>query len=144
MNYFCSRFRSLDRPKPHYKLFNSFSLMETEKQRTTPQASMKSKSSLRRNRKKTCDCKLPFTKIEAYCLTRVTWEEVSPIINMIELVYGIDPPPCVKAFIKRIKRKFKKAIYGKTIVKTQQVVMNRNTIEAMTKVTHNKNVNFGG
>ena len=48
------------------------------------------------------------------------------------------------AFIKRIKRKFKKAIYGKTIVKTQQVVMNRNTIEAMTKVTNNKNVNFGG
>ena len=47
-------------------------------------------------------------------------------------------------FIKRIKRKFKKAIYGKTIVKTQQVVMNRNTIEAMTKVTNNKNVNFGG
>ena len=38
----------------------------------------------------------------------------------------------------------KKAIYGRTIVNTQQVVMNRNTIEAMTKVTHNKNVNFGG
>jgi hypothetical protein len=118
--------------------------MAKEKQRTTPQASMKSKSSLRRNKKNTCTSKLSFTKIETYCLTRVTWDEVSPIINMIELLYGIDPPPSIKAFVRRVKRKFRITIYGKTIVKTQQVVMNRNTIEAMTKVANNRNVNIGG
>ena len=54
--------------------------MDKEKQRTTPQASMKSKSSLRRTQKKANTCRLTITNIETYCLTRVTWEEVKPIL----------------------------------------------------------------
>ena len=44
--------------------------MDKEKQRTTPQASMKSKSSLRRTQKKANTCRLTITKIETYCLTK--------------------------------------------------------------------------
>lgn len=109
--------------------------MDKEKQRTTPQASMKSKSSLRRTQKKANTCRLTITKIETYCLTRVTWEEVKPIFNMVEHIYGFNAPPEVMACLTKIKKRFKQIIYGKTIVKTQRVVMNRNTIEAMTTLT---------
>lgn len=118
--------------------------MDKEKQRTTPQASMKSKSSLRRTQKKANTCRLTITNIETYCLTRVTWEEVKPILNMVEHIYGFNAPPEVMACLTKIKKRYKQIIYGKTIVKTQRVVMNRNTIEAMTKVTKNKNVTLGG
>lgn len=118
--------------------------MDKEKQRTTPQASMKSKSSLRRTQKKAKTCRLTITNIETYCLTRVTWEEVKPILNMVEHIYGFNAPPEVMASLTKIKKRYKQIIYGKTIVKTQRVVMNRNTIEAMTKVTKNKNVTLGG
>ena len=66
--------------------------MDKEKQRTTPQASMKSKSSLRRTQKKANTCRLTITNIETYCLTRVTWEEVKPILNMVEHIYGFNAP----------------------------------------------------
>ena len=82
--------------------------MDKEKQRTTPQASMKSKSSLRRTQKKANTCRL---------------------------IYGFNAPPEVMACLTKIKKRFKQIIYGKTIVKTQRVVMNRNTIEAMTTLT---------
>ena len=86
---------------------------------------MKSKSSLRRTQKKANTCRL----------TRVTWEEVKPILNMVEHIYGFNAPPEVMACLTKIKKRFKQIIYGKTIVKTQRVVMNRNTIEAMTTLT---------
>lgn len=108
------------------------------------QARKKKKKCLRRKKKKTDDFQLIIIKIETYCLSRVTWEEVQPVLNMLEAIFGMDAPPYVKSVIQRIKSKFKYELYGRTIVNTQQVVMNRNTIEAMTKVTHNKNVNFGG
>ena len=47
--------------------------MDKEKQRTTPQASMKSKSSLRRTQKKANTCRLTITNIETYCLTEHNW-----------------------------------------------------------------------
>ena len=99
------------------------------------QARKKKKKCLRRKKKKTDDCQLIIIKIETYCLSRVTWEEVQPVINMLEVIFGMDAPPYVKSVIQRIKSKFKYELYGRTIVNTQQVVMNRNTIEAMTKVT---------
>lgn len=109
------------------------------------QARKKKKKCLRRKKKKTDDFQLIIIKIETYCLSRVTWEEVQPVLNMLEAIFGImDAPPYVKSAIQRIKSKFKYELYGRTIVNTQQVVMNRNTIEAMTKVTNNRNVTLGG
>ena len=46
---------------------------------------MKSKSSLRRTQKKANTCRLTITNIETYCLTRVTWEEVKPILSKREI-----------------------------------------------------------
>ena len=52
--------------------------MDKEKQRTTPQASMKRKSSLRRTQKKANTCRLTITNIATKCLTTETAETVKP------------------------------------------------------------------
>ena len=31
--------------------------------------------------------------VENYCMKQLTWEEAKPIVDMIEKIYGIDPPP---------------------------------------------------
>ena len=77
--------------------------------------------------------------VEKIILDCVTWEEAKPHVDLLEKLYGIDPPPQVKASIKRIKRKFDMKIHRR-IIKAKQVVMKNNRIEAMNKITKNKNV----
>jgi uncharacterized UPF0146 family protein len=71
----------------------------------------------------------------------LTWEEAKPIVDMVEKIYGIDPPPNVKKTICRIKRKFYQKIYGKAL-KVKKVVMKAVKIGAWNKITKNRNVNI--
>ena len=79
--------------------------------------------------------------VESYCMKQLTWEEAKPIVDMIEKIYGIDPPPNVKKTIRRIKRKFYRKIYGKAF-KVKKVVMKAVKIGAWNKITKNRNVNI--
>ena len=79
--------------------------------------------------------------VENYCMKQLTWEEAKPIVDMVEKIYGIDPPPNVKKTICRIKRKFYQKIYGKAF-KVKKVVMKAVKIGAWNKITKNRNVNI--
>ena len=53
--------------------------------------------------------------LEKYALSRATWEEARPIVDLLEIKWGLDPPPPVAAVIQRIKEKFSQLIYGPKI-----------------------------
>ncbi len=73
------------------------------------------------------------------CLECVTWEEAKPLVDLMEKVFGMDPPPLVKAVIKNIKRRFGRKPYSQ-LIKSKKVVMKNNRLEAMNKITNNKHV----
>lgn len=75
------------------------------------------------------------------CLECVTWEEAKPLVDLMEKVFGMNPPSTVKASIKRIKRKFSKKFH-RQVIKTKKVVMKNNRLEAMNKITNNKHVSI--
>ena len=77
--------------------------------------------------------------LEKICLDCVTWEEAKPHVDLLEKVFGMDPPPLVKAVIKKIKRRFGRKPYSQ-LIKTNKVVMKNNRLEAMNKITNNKHV----
>ena len=67
----------------------------------------------------------PFVhEIEDYCKDCVDWNEVRPIVNMLESIIPRDGPPELLASIKRIKNEFKKRLYG-TKIHTKNLVMKR-------------------
>ncbi len=66
-------------------------------------------------RKPTERLSLPLETIEDYCINCVTWEEAKPFVDLLELFYGQDAPPKVKAIIRRIKKNFRKLIYPKSV-----------------------------
>lgn len=69
----------------------------------------------------------------------MTWGEAKHYVDLMEKVFGMNPPPFVKASIRRIKRKFRKKSYHQVIM-TKKVVMKYNHLEAMNKITKNKHV----
>ena len=77
--------------------------------------------------------------LEKICLDCVTWEEAKPHVDLLEKVFGMNPPSTVKASIKRIKRRFSKKFH-RQVIKTKKVVMKNNRLEAMNKITNNKHV----
>ena len=79
--------------------------------------------------------------LERISLDCMTWEEAKPQVDLMEKVFGMNPPPSVKASIKRIKRKFYKKFHHQ-VIKTRKVVMRHNRLEAMNKITNNKHVNI--
>ena len=81
------------------------------------------------------------SSLESYCMKLLTWEEAKPIVDMVEKIYGIDPPPNVKMTICRIKRYFNQKIYGQAF-KVKKVVMKAVKIGAWNKITKNRNVNI--
>lgn len=80
--------------------------------------------------------------IEAYCISRLTWEEAKPFVDFLEKVYGFIPPPKVKASIRRIYQKFDHKIHGKSII-AKKVDIGHAKIGAMNKFTRNKQINLG-
>lgn len=79
--------------------------------------------------------------LENICLDCVTWEEAKPYVDLLEKVFGMDPPSLVKAVIKKIKRRFGRKPYSQ-LIKTRKVVMRNNRLEAMNKITNNKHVSI--
>ena len=65
-----------------------------------------------------------------------------PLVDMIEKIYGINPPSNVRKMIRRIKRAFHRKLYGKAI-KAKTVVMKTAHFRAMNHITRNKHVNVG-
>lgn len=79
--------------------------------------------------------------LEKISLDCVTWEEAKPHVDLLEKAFGMNPPPSVKAAIKRIKRHFCKKLY-RQVIKAKMVVMKNNRLEAMNKITNNKHVSI--
>ncbi len=75
-----------------------------------------------------------------YALSRLTWEEAKHWVFFLEALYGLNPPPIVKAGLRKIYRKFGRKIYG-PVVKTRKVVMEKAVIKgAINSIRNNKNV----
>lgn len=77
--------------------------------------------------------------LERIGLDCMTWGEAKPLVDLMEKVFGMNPPPLVKAVIKRIKHKFGRKPYSQ-MIKTRKVVMKNNRLEALNKITNNRHV----
>lgn len=99
------------------------------------------KYDLRRNEfKHSAKCfSISLETIERITMNCMTWEEAKPHVDLLEKVFGMNPPQAVTISIKRIKKRFEKKVFGRTI-KAKTVVMNNNSFEAMNKITKNKHV----
>lgn len=77
-----------------------------------------------------------------YALSRLTWDEAKHSVFFLEALYGLNPPPIVKAGLRKIYRKFGRKLYG-PVVKTSKVVMEQPIIKgAINSIKNNKNVNL--
>lgn len=85
---------------------------------------------------------LKIKTIERYCKDCVEWNEVRPIIHMLEAIVPRDGPPEVWNAIRRIKKHFSVRIYGKSII-AKKVDIGHAKIGAMNKFTRNKQINLG-
>lgn len=101
------------------------------------------KENLRRKQKygKTKTFSISVKTLERISLDCMTWEEAKPLVDLMEKVFGMNPPPTVKASIRRIKRKFRMKFHQQ-VIKTKKVVMKNNRLEAMNKITNNKHVSL--
>lgn len=68
--------------------------------------------------------------LEKYAISRATWEEARPIVDMMEIMWGLDPPPPVAAAIQRIKEKFSHLIYGPKIDSHDTIQGDKNNFES--------------
>ena len=93
--------------------------------------------------------------IEAYCLSRQTWEEAKPFVDFLEKAYGLFPPKRVKEAILKIGKHFNEmkplqVIKAKTVVvknsqplqviKAKTVVVKNSHFDAFNKITRNRTV----
>ena len=68
--------------------------------------------------------------LEKYALSRATWEEARPIVDLLEIKWGLDPPPPVAAVIQRVKEKFSQLIYGPKIDSHDTIQGDKNSFES--------------
>lgn len=115
---------------------------QEEQENVMPQVTAKRKCHLRHRKFTSKRCFIELRSIESYCMRLLTWEEAKPLVDMLEKIYGIDPPPSIKRIIRRIKGAFNHKLYGKAI-KAKTVVMKTAHFRAMNHITRNKHVNVG-
>ena len=115
---------------------------QEEQENVRPQVTAKNNCHLRPRKFTQKRCFIELRSIESYCMKLITWEEAKPLVDMLEKLYGIDPPPSIKKMIRRIKRSFHQKLYGKAI-KAKTVVMKSAHFKSMNHITRNKHVNLG-
>ena len=75
-----------------------------------------------------------------YCMSRVTWEEARPIMDMIEKYIGQGAPPCVLVALVKVRDKFGHQMFG-SVIKTKNLSMINTTVKGpLNKITKNKKV----
>ena len=67
--------------------------------------------------------------LEDYCMSRTIWDEVMPILYMMEIRWGLHPPPPVAAVINKVKAKFNKLEYGPMIDSHDVIQGDKNNFE---------------
>ena len=61
-------------------------------------------------------------RVENYLINRVEWDEVRPVVNMIEAVFARDGPPELWKAVKRIMKHFDEKLYGVKIIKEGDII----------------------
>ena len=59
---------------------------------------------------------------ERYCIDRMYWPDVRPLIDMVEAIFPRGDPPELWSAIKRIKKHFDEKIYGVKIIKEGDII----------------------
>ena len=77
--------------------------------------------------------------IEAYCLSRQTWEEAKPFVDFLEKAYGLFPPKRVKAAILKIGKHFNE-MKPLQVIKAKTVVVKNSHFDAFNNITRNRTV----